>query len=77
MAHPFKYSRCLTDHVTCNKYSGQQLELIIHRLVVDQAFHMAPDEIVQRCQVWGSGCPRHWDSSSYPTTMKSSIQVVS
>jgi hypothetical protein len=27
---------------------------------------MAPDEIVQRCQVWGSGWPRHWASSSYP-----------
>jgi hypothetical protein len=27
---------------------------------------MAPDEIVQRCQVCGSGWPRQWVSSSYP-----------
>jgi hypothetical protein len=52
LAHTFKYPRWLTDHVTRNKYSGQQLEFIIHRRVIDQAFHMAPDEIVQRCQVW-------------------------
>jgi hypothetical protein len=30
----------------------RQLEFNIHMRVVDETFHMAPEEIVQRCQVW-------------------------